>query len=67
MWQYTENSGSSTTTLYKINNFGGAVLVFIPSGWQLHIPPRIQIFLWLLAQDRQMNINNLMKRNLNKT
>jgi hypothetical protein len=42
------------------------VPLFIPAVWQLHIPPRVHIFLWLLGHNKLMTRDNLKKRNLNK-
>jgi hypothetical protein len=66
IWQYTEKGVYATTTFYNIINFGGLTPIFIPSVWQLHVPPRVHIFLWLLAHNKLMTRDNLEKRNLDK-
>ena len=40
--------------------------MFIPAVWQLHVPPRVHVFLWLLSQNKLMTRDNLNKRKLNK-
>jgi hypothetical protein len=33
-----------------------------PAVWQLDVPPRLHVFLWLLANDKLLTRNNLTKR-----
>jgi hypothetical protein len=40
--------------------------VFIPSVWELVVPPRIHIFLWLAAYNKIMTRDHLEKRKMNK-
>jgi hypothetical protein len=49
IWQYENKGEYSTSSLYAIINFGGVTPVFIPSIWQLIIPPRVHIFLWIFS------------------
>ena len=41
---------------------GGIIPVHTPAVWKLHIPPRIHVFLWLLANDKLLTRDNLSKR-----
>ena len=66
IWQFESNGVYSTTSLYAIINFGGVIPIYIPAVWQLHIPPRVHIFLWLLGHNKLMTRDNLLKRHLNK-
>jgi hypothetical protein len=60
--QYYENKGVySTSSLYFVINFGGVQLIFIPDVLQLHIPPRVYIFIWLLSHNKLMTRDNLKK------
>ena len=36
--------------------------VFVPSVWNLKIPPRVHIFLWLLSKNKLLTRDNLAKR-----
>jgi hypothetical protein len=36
--------------------------VFTPVMWKIGVPPRLHIFLWLLANDKILTRNNLAKR-----
>jgi hypothetical protein len=38
-------------SMYAITNFGGFTLIVIHIVWNIHIPPRVHIFLWLLYQN----------------
>jgi hypothetical protein len=66
IWQYENKGEYSTSSLYAIINFGGVTPVFILAVWQLVIPPRVHIFLWLLSQNKPMTRDKPKKRNLNK-
>ena len=66
IWQYENKGVYSTSSLYAIINFGGVTPIYIPSIWDLCVPPRIHIFLWLLANNKLMTRDNLKKRNMNK-
>jgi hypothetical protein len=54
----------STSSLYFVINFGGVQPIFIPVVLQLHIPPRVYIFLWLLSHKKLMTRDNLERRHL---
>jgi hypothetical protein len=43
-------------------NNNGVVPVHTPAIWKLHVPPRIQIFLWLLSNNKLLTRDNLNKR-----
>lgn len=66
IWQYEAKGTYSCSTHYAILNFGGIKPVCIPAVWKLHIPPRVHIFLWLLAHNKLMTRDNLKKRNMDK-
>jgi hypothetical protein len=36
--------------------------VFTPIMWKFHVPPRIHIFLWLMANNKTLTRDNLAKR-----
>jgi hypothetical protein len=44
-----------------VNN-GGVTPVHTPAIWQLSVPPRIHVFLWLLANNKALKRDNLHKR-----
>jgi hypothetical protein len=50
IWKYESKGTYSVQSLYSIVSSRGVVPVYVPSVWQLSIPPRIHIFLWLLSK-----------------
>lgn len=40
----------------------GLISVYTPALWKLSIPPRVQIFLWLLSHNKLLTRNNLCRR-----
>jgi hypothetical protein len=36
--------------------------MFIPSVWKLNIPPMVQVFLWLVSNNKILTRDNLAKR-----
>lgn len=45
IWQLENNGVYSTSSLYKIINFRGVQLIYIPVVWKLVVPPKIHMFL----------------------
>jgi hypothetical protein len=67
IWKYESKGVYSSKSLYAIINFRGVQPVFLPAVWDLKIPPRVQIFLWLLSQNKIMTRDNLRHRCIQKT
>lgn len=61
VWQYTASGSYSTSSLYAIINYRGVTPFFIPVVWKLIVPPRIHIFLWLVAYNKLMTRDNLLR------
>uniref|UniRef100_A0ACD5ZAC0 Uncharacterized protein n=1 Tax=Avena sativa TaxID=4498 RepID=A0ACD5ZAC0_AVESA len=59
IWEHTTNEVYSASSLYNIISFRGVVPIFIPSVWELVIPTRGHIFLWLFAHNKLMTRYNL--------
>jgi hypothetical protein len=62
IWKFTSNGQYSSQSLYRIINFRGVIPVHSPSVWALKIPPRVQFFLWLLSNNKNLTRDNLSKR-----
>jgi hypothetical protein len=62
MWSFNSNGKFSVQSLYAVINHRGVVPIFVPAVWKLNIPPRIQIFLWLLSKNKALTRDNLAKR-----
>jgi len=62
IWAYSSSRKYSVQSLYAVVNFRGIFPVFVSSIWKLHIPPRVQFFLWLLSKNKLLTRDNLAKR-----
>lgn len=62
VWRFTSNGTYSSQSLYKIVNFRGIKPVYLPTMWNLKIPPRIHFFLGLLSQNKVLTRDNVAKR-----
>jgi hypothetical protein len=62
VWRFTSNGRYSVQSLYAIVNFRGVTPVYSPAIWDLCIPPRVQVFLWLLSNNKLLTRDNLEKR-----
>jgi hypothetical protein len=51
----------SAQYLYAVLNFRGIIPIYSPAVWILHEPPRVQLFLWLLSNNKLLTRDNLMK------
>lgn len=66
IWVYESKGTYSTQSLYAVINFRGVIPVYTPAVWKVMVPPRIQFFLWLLANNKLMTIDNLKGRGIIK-
>ena len=48
IWSFCFNDKFSVQSLYAVTNHRGVKQVYVQAVWKLKIPPRVQIFLWLL-------------------
>jgi hypothetical protein len=62
IWQYNSTGKYSVQSLYAIVNDTGVIQVFTLVMWKIHVPPRLHIFLWLLANNKILTRDNLAKR-----
>jgi hypothetical protein len=58
IWQYE----SSVQSLYAIVNNRGVRPVYTPVTWNISVPSRVHIFLWLLANNKTLTRDNLEER-----
>jgi hypothetical protein len=52
IWQYSSSRIYSVQSPYAIVNNRGVKQVYTPMMWKIQVPPRIHIFLWLLANNK---------------
>jgi hypothetical protein len=62
IWKYECNGVYSVSSLYAIVNFRGITPVHIPTVWQIKVPPRLHVFLWLWVNNKILTRDNLAKR-----
>jgi hypothetical protein len=62
VWEFHSIGQYSVSSFYAVVNNHGVILVHTYAVWKLHIPPRIHVFLWLLANNRVLTRDNLVKR-----
>ena len=61
VWAFHGSSKFSVQAIYKTISFRGITPVFTPSIWTIIVPPRVHIFLWLLASNKILTRDNLAK------
>jgi hypothetical protein len=61
-WQFESSGKYSVQSLYAVINNRGVKQVFTPVMWKIPVPPRLHIFLWLLANNKALTRDNLAKR-----
>jgi hypothetical protein len=54
--QFHSSGLYSSHSLYSMINFRGVTPVYIPAVWKLIIPHRVQLFLWLLSNNKLLEI-----------
>jgi hypothetical protein len=68
VWVWDRNGVYSSHSFYAIINYrgGGVKPVYIPAIWKIGVPPKVQMFLWLLSHNKLATIDNLRKRGIDK-
>jgi len=62
IWTFQNNGHFSVSSMYKTVSFRGIQPVYTPVIWHLNVPPKIHIFLWLMANNKTLTRSNLAKR-----
>jgi hypothetical protein len=62
IWMYHPTGVYFIKSFYGIVNNGGIIPVHTLAIWKLNVPPRIHVFLWLLANKKTLTRDNLHKR-----
>jgi hypothetical protein len=58
----TIQMGDFLSNLYVVINHRGITPIYVPVVWNLNIPQRVQIFLWLVGKNKALRRDNLAKR-----
>jgi hypothetical protein len=59
VWMFHPTRVYSVKSFYGILNNGGVIPVHTPAIWKLNVPPRIHVFLWLLANNKNSHQRQL--------
>jgi hypothetical protein len=62
VWELHSSGLYTSQSLYAIINFRGVTPVYIPAVWNLNVPPRVHVFLWLMYHNKLLTRDNLCKR-----
>ena len=62
VWNYDARGIYSLSSFYKIVHFRGVIPGNGPIVWEVKIPPRVQIFIWLASNNKLLTRDNLSKR-----
>jgi hypothetical protein len=63
---YEKSGIYSSHSCYNIISYRGVKPVYIPAIWGIVVPPKIHLFLWLLAYNKLAMVDNLNKKGLKK-
>jgi hypothetical protein len=66
VWCYQNSRVYSVQSLYTIINYRSVSPVYVPVVWNIVVPPKIQLFLWLLAHNKLATVDNLNRRGMSK-
>jgi hypothetical protein len=62
LWKFDPNGMLNVKSMYAVINFRGIIHVHVHSTWKLKIPPNIHFFLWLMAHNKILTRDNMLKR-----
>jgi hypothetical protein len=62
IWMFHPSGKYSIKSFYAIVYNGGVVPIHTLAIWNLNVPPRIHVFLWLLANNKTLTRYNLHKQ-----
>jgi hypothetical protein len=66
VWVWDRNVVYSSHCFYAIINYRGLKPVYIPAIWKIGVPPKVQMFLWVLSHKKLATIDNMRKRGIDK-
>jgi hypothetical protein len=61
IWVYEKSGTYSSHSFYAIISYRGVTPMYISATWNIKVPPKIQLFLWLLFHGKLATIDNLNK------
>jgi hypothetical protein len=62
IWCYNKSKVYSSQSFYNVISYRGTTPLYIPVVWNICVPPKIHLFLWLLSHNKLATVDNLIKR-----
>jgi hypothetical protein len=62
VWKFEANGLFSVKSMYVVINFRGVLPISVHSVWKIKVTPKIHFFLWLIAHNKLLTRDNLVKR-----
>jgi hypothetical protein len=62
VWKFEANGLFSVKSMYAVINFCGVLPISVHSVRKIKVPPKIHFFLWLIAHNKLLTRDNLVKR-----
>jgi len=62
IWKFDAKGTYSVSSFYAVVNFKGTLPVYVHALWKVKTPPKIHFFLWLIAHNKILTRDNLVKR-----
>lgn len=66
IWCYNKLGVYSSQSFYNVISYRGITPLYIPAVWNICVPPKIHLFLWLLSHNKLATVDNLNKKGMNK-
>jgi hypothetical protein len=66
IWGCESKGVYSFHSFYAIINYRGVKPIYIPTIWSIVVPPKIQLFLWLLSHNKLATVDNLNRKGFSK-
>jgi hypothetical protein len=66
VWVYEKTGSYSSHSFYAVIGYRGVTPMYIPAIWNIKVPPKIQLFIWLLSHNKLATVDNLNKNGMSK-
>jgi hypothetical protein len=66
IWAYEKSGTYSSNSFYAIISYRGATPLYIPAIWNIKVPQKIHLFLWMLAHGKLATVDNLNRKAMSK-
>jgi hypothetical protein len=66
VWVYEKIGTYSSHSFYALISYRGVTPMYILAIWNIRVPPKIQLFLWLLSHNKLARVDNLNRKGMSK-